>query len=97
MCFSYRQAISDLSDSMTDTPISNLQKAIFWIEYIIRHKGAKYFTDELKYAPWYKFLLLDVMCFMGLLCVFLLYSSYRSGLLLINLLRSYNGNKLKTN
>lgn len=98
LCFSYKKAISDLSDSMTDTPNTNsLKKAIFWIEYVVRHKGAKYLTGELKHTPWYKFLLLDVICFLAFLCVLLLYCSYKVVIFLKYLLRSYKGDKLKNN
>ncbi|CAF4891880.1 unnamed protein product [Pieris macdunnoughi] len=38
----YKTNIEKLRDVINDQPQTSLQKAIWWIEHVIRHKGAKY-------------------------------------------------------
>lgn len=38
----YAEAVKTLSDLYKDKPMTAVDSAIFWIEYVIRHKGAKH-------------------------------------------------------
>lgn len=55
----------DLSIKYKDRPMSPLDTAVYWTEYVIRHKGN---TGHLKTAavdmPWHQYLLLDVIVFL---------------------------------
>jgi glucuronosyltransferase len=42
-----------------DQPLKSLDKAIYWIEYVIRHKGAHHLKTNACELTWYEFLLLD--------------------------------------
>lgn len=66
---------------MKDQPQDGLEKAIWWIEYVIRHKGAKHLRSIAVDLPWWQYLMLDVMAFLAV--VFL------SGLLLLYLVVRY--------
>lgn len=55
-----------------DQPISNLDNAIWWTEYVIRHKGAKHLKGPAINIPWYQYWLIDVIGFF--IVVFLLIS-----------------------
>lgn len=46
---------------MHDRPIKPLDLAIYWIEFIIRHKGAPHLRVAGVDIPWYKYFLLDVL------------------------------------
>jgi len=52
-----------------DTRDSPLDTAIWWVEYVIRHGGAKHLKPASLALSWYQYYLLDVI---GLLLVFLL-------------------------
>lgn len=83
---------------MTDEPLSGLEKAVFWVEYVIRHKGAKYLTSPLKDISWYKFLLLDVITLLFIVCLALFLSFYKVvALLLRSCISRPNKFKLKEN
>lgn len=50
-----------------DEPQTSLERAVFWIEYVIRHKGAHHLKPASAKLPLYKYLLLDVIAFWSIL------------------------------
>lgn len=61
---------------MNDAPMKGIDKAVWWIEYVIRHKGAKHLRSPSMDIPWYQYLLLDVMAVILstlLLLIFIIY------------------------
>lgn len=52
-----------------DVPMKGLDKAIWWTEYVIRHKGAKQLRNPAADIPLYQYLLLDVIAFLILISV----------------------------
>lgn len=40
--------------------MSPLDTAVYWTEYVLRHRGAPQLRSKGADLPWYKFLLLDV-------------------------------------
>ncbi|KAJ4428693.1 hypothetical protein ANN_25686 [Periplaneta americana] len=56
-----------------DRPLSALDTAIFWTEYVLRHKGAPHLRSAAVDLTWYQYLLLDVIAFIAaIILVFLL-------------------------
>lgn len=49
-----------------------LETAIYWVEYVARHKGAPFMRSAAVGMPLYKYLLLDVIAF--LLAVFVAFA-----------------------
>ncbi|XP_063340784.1 UDP-glucuronosyltransferase 2C1-like [Pelmatolapia mariae] len=58
---SYRQNIQRLSRLHRDQPITPMEKAVFWVEYVMRHKGARHLRTEAYKMPWYSYYCLDVV------------------------------------
>ncbi|XP_040906722.1 UDP-glucuronosyltransferase 1-2-like [Toxotes jaculatrix] len=58
---SYRENMQRLSRLHRDQPISPMDQAIFWVEYVMRHKGAPHLRTEAYKMPWYSYYSLDVM------------------------------------
>lgn len=50
---------------MHDKPIKPLDTAMFWLEYVLRHKGAPHLRTAALELPWYQYLLLDVVAFIA--------------------------------
>lgn len=46
---------------MHDQPVKQIDEAMFWIEYVIRHKGAPHYRSPALNLKWYQRLLLDVI------------------------------------
>lgn len=57
----YDKTAKDLSKRFRDRPRSPLDEAIFWIEYVIRHKGAKFMKSPLLNLNFYESYMLDVI------------------------------------
>ncbi|XP_054465758.1 UDP-glucuronosyltransferase 2B20-like [Anoplopoma fimbria] len=57
----YRQNMLKLSQLHKDTPMKPLDSAIFWMEFVMRHKGAAHLRTDSYKLPWYAYHCLDVM------------------------------------
>lgn len=49
---------------MKDSPRTPLEKTGDWIEYVLRHGGARHLRAEVFNIPWYQYYLLDVIAFL---------------------------------
>uniref|UniRef100_A0A3B3Z091 UDP-glucuronosyltransferase n=1 Tax=Poecilia mexicana TaxID=48701 RepID=A0A3B3Z091_9TELE len=59
----YKQNMVKLSQLHHDKPMKPLDSAVFWIEYVMRHRGAPHLRSEFYKLPWYAYYCLDVMAF----------------------------------
>uniref|UniRef100_A0A8C3VPL0 UDP-glucuronosyltransferase n=1 Tax=Catagonus wagneri TaxID=51154 RepID=A0A8C3VPL0_9CETA len=65
---SYKENAMKLSRIHHDQPVKPLDRAVFWIEFVMRHKGAKHLRPALHDLTWYQYNSLDVIGFL-LACV----------------------------
>lgn len=66
--FRYKRNAMWLSAIQHDQPIKPLGRAVFWIEFVMRHKGAKYLRPAAHNLTWFQYHSLDVIGFL-LACV----------------------------
>lgn len=66
----YKQNALKLSQLFHDQPVKPLDKAIYWIEYVIRHKGAHHLKTAGDQLNWIQFLSIDVI--VVLLCLLII-------------------------
>jgi len=59
--------MNKISALSKDEPESSLNRAVWWVEYVIRHNGAKHLRSAAIDLAWYQYLLLDVAVFLFLL------------------------------
>nr|XP_040037634.1 UDP-glucuronosyltransferase 2C1-like [Gasterosteus aculeatus aculeatus] len=64
---SYRHNIQHLSQLHRDRPMTPMDTAIFWIEYVIRNKGAAHLQSAGFNLPWYSYFCLDIAVLFGAL------------------------------
>ncbi|XP_053685210.1 UDP-glycosyltransferase UGT5-like [Sabethes cyaneus] len=57
----YKRNMDTVSSVFRDRPVSALQEAAYWVEYVIRHKGAPQLRSAGLDLPWFSFALLDVV------------------------------------
>ncbi|XP_070509620.1 UDP-glucosyltransferase 2-like [Chironomus tepperi] len=50
----YKENVQKLRDLIYDEPMTTREKAVWWTEYVIRHKGAKHFYYHGKEVPFYE-------------------------------------------
>ncbi|XP_052054552.1 UDP-glucuronosyltransferase 2B1-like [Apodemus sylvaticus] len=65
---SYKENAMRLSRIHHDQPVRPLDRAVFWIEYVMRNKGAKHLRPALHDLSWVQYHSLDVIAFL-LVCV----------------------------
>ncbi|EDW04367.1 GH20997 [Drosophila grimshawi] len=88
---SYQEQVQRVSRIFRDRPIQPRKSAVYWIEYVIKHKGAPHMRSAGLDLEWYQFYLLDVIAFVtviALACVLL-------PLLAIRLLRKSDKQHMK--
>jgi glucuronosyltransferase len=56
-----RQNAQRLSRIFLDQPLTPLEQAVYWKEYVIRHKGAPHLRSAVLDLAWYQYFLLDVI------------------------------------
>ena len=62
--FRFKSKATDISGLLKDRRQTSLQEIIDWIEYVLRHGGARHLRAEVFNIPWYQYYLLDVMVFL---------------------------------
>ncbi|XP_037553489.1 UDP-glucuronosyltransferase 2A2-like [Nematolebias whitei] len=68
---SYSTNMQRLSRLHRDQPMKPLERAIFWIEFVMRHKGAAHLRTESYRLPWYIYHSVDVVLFLLTTAAFL--------------------------
>ena len=66
--FSYKEKAMWLSTIQRNQPIKPLDRAVFWIEFVMRHTGAKHLRPAAHNLTWFQYHSLDVIGFL-LACV----------------------------
>jgi glucuronosyltransferase len=67
----YKQNIVKLRELVYDQPMTSRERAVWWTEYIIRHKGAKHLEYLGRLVPFFQRYMLD---FLGILFLVLTFS-----------------------
>ncbi|XP_044035492.1 UDP-glucuronosyltransferase 2B15-like [Siniperca chuatsi] len=60
----YRNNMKRLSALHLDKPMHPLETAVYWIEFVMRHKGASHLRTESYKMPRYAYYSVDVICFL---------------------------------
>ncbi|XP_059871876.1 UDP-glucuronosyltransferase 1A1-like isoform X1 [Delphinus delphis] len=61
---SYKENIMRLSSLHKDRPMEPLDLAVFWVEFVMRHKGAPHLRPAAHDLTWYQYYSLDVIGFL---------------------------------
>lgn len=69
---SYTNKAREMSAIYGDNLVNPLDEAMFWIEYVCRHRGAKHLKSHAVHMPTYKILLLDVIALTFIVGIFLI-------------------------
>ncbi|XP_067351374.1 UDP-glucuronosyltransferase 2B15-like isoform X3 [Channa argus] len=67
---SYRLNMQRFSRLHRDQPIEPLNNALFWIEFVMRHKGAAHLKSQSYRLPWYSYYSVDVVLFLAAAVLF---------------------------
>lgn len=89
--FRYQNNVKKIVELAKDQPMTGLERAIWWTEYVIRHKGAKHLRSPAIDLPLYQYLLLDIIAFLLavlVICTYILFKLLKVVLKTIGLLRA---------
>ncbi|XP_043095429.1 UDP-glucuronosyltransferase 2C1-like [Puntigrus tetrazona] len=75
---SYKENAMRLSRIHHDRPVKPLDEAVFWIEFVMRHKGAKHLRVEAHNLTWYQYHCLDVFAFLITVLTVVLYVFFKT-------------------
>ncbi|KAG5893417.1 hypothetical protein JTB14_024330 [Gonioctena quinquepunctata] len=64
----YRENAKLRSSIMRDQPMKQLDEAVFWVEYVIRHRGAPHLRSAAMDLRWYQKYMVDIFLFVGFVC-----------------------------
>ncbi|CAH0549869.1 unnamed protein product [Brassicogethes aeneus] len=67
----YKRNAKKFQSLIKDQPMTGLEKAVWWIEFTIRHKGDFNFKSHAVNIPYYQYFLLDIILFVLILVVIL--------------------------
>ncbi|XP_017784819.1 PREDICTED: UDP-glucuronosyltransferase 2B2-like [Nicrophorus vespilloides] len=85
---SYKKRAVELASLIKDEPMTGLERAVFWIEYVIRNRGAQHLKGPGIEMPLYKYYFLDILALFVSLFVFLSFIFYLSYKLLSSIYRN---------
>ncbi|XP_046981238.1 UDP-glycosyltransferase UGT5-like [Schistocerca americana] len=72
----YANRAAELSRQFRDQPESPLERAVFWTEYVLRHRGAVHLQVAAHDLSWWQLALLDVVAAVFAVTVFSLFCMY---------------------
>lgn len=60
----YTQRAKEMSQIFRDLPHTPLENAVFWAEYVLRHKGAPHLKSYASQLNFFQYYILDVVAFL---------------------------------
>ena len=72
----YKENVKRGSLLIQDSPLPSVDNAMFWIEYVLRHKGAPHLRSAAQDLAWYELYLLDVLGFIFVVFTIFLYVNF---------------------
>ncbi|XP_071453996.1 UDP-glucosyltransferase 2-like [Hetaerina americana] len=82
---SHISKVKEISRIFRDQKESPLERAVFWTEYVIRHKGAPHLRASSTKLSWYEYYLLDVMLVMSLATSLAITLMYKLSLFIVHI------------
>ncbi|XP_012259384.2 UDP-glycosyltransferase UGT5-like isoform X1 [Athalia rosae] len=70
---SWKERVIKFRELLTDQPDTPLDRAVWWTEYVIRHKGAYHLRPKARFLSWYQREFLDVMAFVIAIVLLVVY------------------------
>uniref|UniRef100_A0A2A4K0B3 UDP-glucuronosyltransferase n=1 Tax=Heliothis virescens TaxID=7102 RepID=A0A2A4K0B3_HELVI len=92
---SYRMKAKEVSIRFKDRPMTALDTAMFWIEYVIRNNGAEFFKNPSLQLSWIESNMLDVYAFILVLVLGVVFAIVKVSMIVLSLIKSKDSKKQK--
>ncbi|XP_015264253.1 PREDICTED: UDP-glucuronosyltransferase 2A2-like [Gekko japonicus] len=73
----YKENAVRLSQIHHDQPVKPLDRAVFWIEFVMRHKNAKHLRPAAHHLTWYQYHCLDILAFLTVCTAVFIFSAVK--------------------
>ncbi|XP_063912832.1 UDP-glycosyltransferase UGT5-like [Zophobas morio] len=73
----YKKRIEESRKLLYDKPMTGLEKAVWWAEYVIRHKGAKHLRRTTADFSYFDYFLVEVVLIATVMISVIIYLSYK--------------------
>ncbi|RZF33901.1 hypothetical protein LSTR_LSTR009925 [Laodelphax striatellus] len=74
---SYSETAKKLSTIFRDSPQAPLDRAVYWVEYVLKHKGADHLKCYARHLNWFQYTSLDVIAVGLLIAYFVFYCVHK--------------------
>ncbi|XP_017775520.1 PREDICTED: UDP-glucuronosyltransferase 2B33-like [Nicrophorus vespilloides] len=74
----YKEKVKKISNILKDEPMSGLERAVWWTEYVLRNKGEQHLKGPAVDIPIYQYYYLDIITFFSLILFLLISVIYLS-------------------
>lgn len=85
----YAKMAKEVSRRFKDRPMTALDTAIFWLEYVIRNKGADFMKNPAINMSWIAYSMIDVFAFIFVSLVVLIFITVKIVCVLLQILSLY--------
>ena len=85
--YRYQDNINKLSAIYRDDPQTPIERVIYWMEFAVRHGGVPHLRSAAHDLNILQFYLVDVIAVMGVICLLVIYMTYRLVLCIIHVYR----------
>ncbi|XP_022902163.2 UDP-glucosyltransferase 2-like [Onthophagus taurus] len=92
----YRENMIKVAKIKSDDFMTGVERAVWWTEYVIRHKGTDHLRSPIQDVPLYQYFLLDVICFTLVGILLILCTSYKVMSIIYNAPESKKKKKKKS-
>lgn len=89
----YKEKAVEISKRFKDRPMKALDTAIYWIEYVLRHKGADHIKNPARNLHWIVYYNIDIILFFMIVVSIVVYISYQVIVISKNILGSNGINR----
>lgn len=96
MFFRYRENIERVSVILKDRLMSPVEEAVWWVEYVLRHKGAKHLRPATLDLHWTQYFLLDIAMFVISVIIVTLFLVIKFIKLALNIVHKQTNMKAKS-
>ena len=73
----YQSSVSQLSDLIMDQPLHPLDRAVWWLEYLLRHPHNTSMRPHTHNLAWLQYFLLDILAVLLIVSSILIFILYK--------------------
>lgn len=90
----YKEAMMRMSSLHKDRPVEPLALSVYWVEFVMKHRGAKHLQTAAHHLNWVQYHCLDVIGILLAVALLLVYLMFKCCSICLHRVRGHRKNKL---